>query len=349
MKKQSMADKMAQKSFFNPQFQKSWAVHQKAFGPILKPAFQDDFQAKVHLCAALNHISAKELPQALLKLNALQKHIHTDADKAAYFYFMGLFCEYAGRFDQMAELYAQANSFGHGFYLPYLKAAKYHLEHCCYDVAADSYHAAIRCFEGADWNDQDRMLLGKSYINLSSCLVMMHRYEEADDALAASRELVPTAPDRAAPEAILHAVRGEQQAAETCLETLKTHGSAAYEAIQKSVANIRASTEHQFFAVPFEAEAISAFWDWFAADAAKLKTKLDKQEYDSVIAAVGDHLLDTFPFLGGRPYVALGKNDAGYVIQLKDQYSVGITAAYAALLEACPAEIRTNWLFDVVH
>ncbi len=349
MKKQSMADKMAQKSFFNPQFQKNWAAYQKSFGPILKPAFPDNYQAKVHLCTALNHINSKNMPQALLSLNALQKHLNTDADKAAFLFFMGLFCEYAGRFDQMADLYAQANALNHTFYLPYLKVAKYHMDGCIYDVAADNYRAAIGCFDPAVLSDQDRKLMGTAYINLASCLAMMHRYEEAENTLAASRELISDAPGRAAPEAILHAVRGEKELAESCLLTLKNQAPNAYESMKKSVENIFAGTEPQFFEVPVEEANIAAFWTWFASNSADLQKKLNKQDYEAVIAAVGDHLLEAFPFLGNRPYVALGKNDTGYVIQLKDRYAPGIIKAYGMLQHACPEEIKSAWLFDVIH
>lgn len=51
MKKQTLADKLAQKSFNSPKFQESWAVHMQAFGPILEPAFAEDYQARVHLTA----------------------------------------------------------------------------------------------------------------------------------------------------------------------------------------------------------------------------------------------------------------------------------------------------------
>lgn len=349
MKKPSMADKMAQKAFFNPQFQKNWAAYQKSYGPILKPAFPDNAQAKVHLCTALNHINSKNMPQALLSLNALQKHLKTDADQAAFLFFMGLFCEYAGRFDQMADLYAQANAKGHHFYLPYLKVAKYHMDGCIYDVAAENYQGAIGCFDAASLTDQDRLLLGAAYANLSSCLAMLHRYEEAEAALAASRAVTPSSPNQAAPEAILHAVRGEKEQAEACLEILKTKAPKAYETMKKSVEKILAGTEPQFFEVPVAEDRIAAFWAWFRENAADLIKKLDKQEYDAVIAAVGDHLLEAFPFLENRPYVALGKNDHGYVIQLKDRYAPGIIKAYGMLQEACPEEIKGSWLFHIVH
>lgn len=349
MKKQSLADKMAQKSFSSPEIKKSWAVHMKAFGPILKPAFAEDYQARVHLCAALNHISNKNLPQALLKLNGLQKHLATDADKACFFFVMGLFCEYAGKFDEMAALYTQANELCHKFYLPYLKVAKYSLDHRVYDKAEESYRATIACFDATGPDQQDKRILGSAYTNLASCLIMMHRYSEADAALETSRSLYPDAPGRTAVEAVLFALRGERDKTEECLTTLKSHVPAAYDAIRKSTEKILAGTDPQFFAVTVDNEKVSAFWAWFGTSAPMLTTKLNKQEYDGVIQDIANHLLEAFPFLEQTPYVAIGKNDNGYVIQLQDMYAVGVIEAYKKLLESIPDAVKSNWLFDVIH
>lgn len=349
MKKQSIADKLAQKSFASPEIKKSWAVHMQAFGPILKPAFAEDYQARVHLCAALNHISSKNLPQALLKLNGLQKRLETDADKAAFLFCMGLFCETAGKREEMVALYTQCNSFGHKFYLPYLKVGKFHLDCCSYDEAEENYRAAIGCFTATGLADQEKLVLASAYTNLSSCLIMMHRYEEAAAALTTSRSLYPDAPGRAAPEAALHALRGETEQVEVCLNTLKAHAPAAYDAIKKSTDKILSGTDPLFFAVPVEDEKIAAFWSWFGANSDDLHTKLDAQEYDSAISAIAGQLLTAFPFLEEAPYVALGKNDKGYVIQLKDMYATGVIEAYSTLLERCPEEVKNRWQFDVVH
>jgi tetratricopeptide (TPR) repeat protein len=348
MTKPSPADKKAQKMLNDPQFRNNWASHMKAFGPILKDAFAEDPQARVALCAALTHITAKKQPQALLKLNGLQKHLVTDADKAAFFFAMGLFCEYAGKYDEMAALYNQANDLGHTFYLPYLKAGKYALDTRDYAVAEKKYRSALRCFPAIP-SDKDKQLMASAHTNLASCLLMMHRPEEAAAALDASRKLMPLFPGRSAPEAILHAVRGEKAAMLSALESLKTMAPFAYDSIKMSTDRILAGTEPQFFTVPVENEKIAAFWNWFAGAEADLKAKADKQEYDAVMKAVGEHLLESFPFLEQRPTTALGKNANGYVIQLKDLYATGIIDAYSKLLEACPQDLKSRWLFDIVH
>lgn len=349
MKKKSIADKLAEKSFASPEIKKSWAVHMKAFGPILKPAFAEDYQARVHLCAALNHISNKNLPQALLKLNGLQKHLATDADKAAFFFAMGLFCEYAGKIDDMAALYSQANDLNHTFYLPYMKVAKYAMDTRDYGVAEKNYRAAINCFTATGPDEQEKRLMGSAYTNLASCLLMMHRLEEAEHALDSSRSIYPDAPGRAAVEAAVFALRGERDQVNQCLDILKAHVPAAYDAIRSSTEKMLAKTDPQFFSVALDADSIIGFWNWFSSSEADLKSKLDKQEYEAVMTAIGDHLLEAFPFLEQRPYNALGKNDRGYVIQLKDMYAIAVGEAYRRLVDACPEDIKSRWLFDIVH
>ena len=88
MKKETLADKIARKTFYSPDFQRQWAVHMGAFGPILGPAFQEDYQSRIHLMAALNHISRRDIPGSLKKLEALRDNAEKDSER--------LFCEFQG-------------------------------------------------------------------------------------------------------------------------------------------------------------------------------------------------------------------------------------------------------------
>ena len=135
----------------------------------------------------------------------------------------------------------------------------------------------------------------------------------------------------------------------SALESLKTMAPFAYDAIKKSCDRILSREEPQFFAVPVDDDKIAAFWDWFTRQEADLHRSADKQDYETVMRTIGEHLLEAFPFLEQRPTVALGKNDRGYVIQLKDMYATGVIDAYGKLLAACPEELKAHWLFDIVH
>lgn len=349
MKKESIADKLARKSFESDKFQQSWQVHMGAFGPILQAAFENDYQAKVHLCAALNHISKRQLAQGLEKLKTLQKYVQTDGDKCAYLFFMGVYCEMAGNQEQMLAMYTMANEYGHRLYLPYMKVGKFYLNGHFYEKAEENYRGAIDCFTARGLSQQDKLILGSAYSNLASGLLMMHRYEEAEAALTTSRSLYADAPGRAAVEAALYAVQGDEEKVKACLETLKGHAPAVYAAVKESAEKILAKTDPVFFPQLIADGVIEEFWGWFGAYAPDLKVKLDQEEYEAALTPVAERLLAAFPFLEETPNVALGRNEQGWVLQLQDLYAVAVMDAYEKLLAACPEEIKANWQFDVVH
>lgn len=349
MKKDTLADKLARKTYESPAFQQSWQVHRQAFGPILDPAFEGDYQARVHLCAGLNHISKHQIPQGLATISKLDKYVQTDADKCAYAFFLGLCCEMSGKQDQMVALYTMANQFGHKLYLPYMKVAKFYLSCCMYEKAEANYRSAIECFTAQGLGSQEKIILGSAYTNLANCLLMTHRYEEAEQALATSRSLQPDAPGRAAVEAPLHALRGDTAMVEACLAVLGLHAHAVRSAVRETTDKILAKTDPHFFPLPLDEEKISAFWAWFGDYADNLKGLLETENYEKALTPVGKKLLETFPFLEEIPNVALGKNDQGWVIRLQDLYAVAVMDAYEKLLAACPEAIGAEWQFDVVH
>ena len=91
------------------------------------------------------------------------------------------------------------------------------------------------------------------------------------------------------------------------------------------------------------------FWRWFTSYSTELHGKLDREEYEAALTPVSEKLLEVFPFLEESPNIALGKNDAGYVLELQDMYAVAIMEAYEKLLLNCPEEIKSQWQFAVVH
>ena len=349
MAKESLADKLARKAFFRNDIQKSWQAHLAAFGPILKPAFEGKYQAKIHLTAALNHISTKNLAQALPPLQNLEKACETEADKAALLFCLGVYSEAAGNAQQMLAYYAAANNCGHRFYLPHLKVGQFYLNNRMYREAEENIRNAIGCFEAEGLGKQDKLILGSAYTNLASCLTMTHRYEEAQAALETSKSLYPDAPGRAAPEAALYAVRGDAPKVEACIEILRRENEALAEAVRESTAKILAGTDPVFFAVPVDEGKMAAFWAWYAGYETELLAKLEAEQYDEGLTPVAKELLHTFPFLEDIPNVGLGKNSNGYVLELKDYYAVGIVDAYEKLLAICPQSIQDRWQFVITH
>lgn len=349
MKKPTLADRIAEKAFKSADVQKSWAVHMQAFGPILDHAFENDHQSRIHLTAALNHLSKRQLSQGLAKLAKLRDACANNADRAALLFFMGMYCELTGDREKMLALYTTVNELGHRFYLPYLKVAKFYLDGHLYTRAEENYRAGIDCFTATGLDDRDKLILGSAYTNLASCLLMTHRYEEAEAALTTSRSLCPNAPGRAAIEAALHAIRGDAAQVEESLEELKSHAPAAWAGVKESTDKILRREDPLFFPMPLEAEALAAFWTWFAGFEPELRACLERQEYQAALTPVARRLLAQFPFLEEPPLLDVGQNDNGYVLILKDLYAVGVRDLWEKLLEATPEEIGARWQFDIVH
>ncbi|MBE5867680.1 MAG: hypothetical protein E7293_01770 [Lachnospiraceae bacterium] len=349
MARETIADKIAKKTFNSPDFQKSWAVHMQAFGPILEPAFAENYQARVHLTAALNLISRRDFNGGLKKLQSLQEKCINNNDKAALLLFMGLAFEMGGQQRQMVECYTHANEYGHRFYMPYLKMAKFYMSGHMYDSAEENFRSAIDCFTATGLDDHDRLILGSAYTNLATCLTMMHRYEKAETAIATSATLYPDAPGRFATEALLYAIKGDVSRVEECLSVLKHHAPDAYDSVKESTDNVLARKDPLFYPVPLDGERITGFWTWFGSYVLELNAKLDREEYETALAPVAEKLLETFPFFEEAPYIALGKNEVGYVLELRDMYAIAVENAYKKLMEACPEETKSSWQFSLLH
>lgn len=349
MKKESFTEKMIRRSYESAAFQQSWSVHMAAFGPILEPAFREQYEARIHLCAALNHISKRQLSQGLAKLKQMEKYLQTDEDKCAYLFFLGVYSEMTGSVENMVAMYSMANEYGHKFYLPYMKLGKFYLGSHLYEKAEAQYRTAISCFTATGLSEQHKLILGSAYTNLASCLLMTHRLEEAEQALHTSESICPDAPGRAAVEAMLYALRQNRGVLQICLTRLHEHSPETAKAVQESVEKILAGTDPLFFPQSLDEKKIADFWDWFAGYSGTLKDLLEKQTFEKALTPVAEHLLETFPFLEEIPNVALGKNAEGWVIRLQDLYAVAVMDAYEKLLAACPEAVKDDWQFDVAH
>ena len=347
MKKETIADKIARKSFDSAKFQQSWQVHMQAFGPILEPAFVEDYQAKVHLTAALNFISKRNVNKGMAKLQEVKKHIVTDEDKTLYLFVAGLCYEMAGDLPRMTELYDCVNEYNHKFYLPYMKAAKFHQQCGSYDVALERYMKAVDCFSVNPTSEQEKLIVASAHINMVTCLTMMHEYEEALTCLEDAYSFGVKVPNSASVEAVLFAAMGEKEKAENSLVQLD--GSPVYDHIKKTVESILNKTNPAFFPVETDVAKIEAFWNWFMEYCPILEKRLDDQQYEEGMTPISEKLLETFPFVEEPPFVALGKNEKGYVIELRDMYFVAVKDAFDKLLEACPEEVLGQWQFVVLN
>lgn len=116
------------------------------------------------------------------------------------------------------------------------------------------------------------------------------------------------------------------------------------------IGRILAHTDPLFYPLELDEGNISAFWAWFADQEPALVSMLDREDYETAVGSVADALLKAFPFPEERPYIALGKNESGYILQLHDMYATAVIIAYETLLQNRPGEASEHLIcFVTVH
>lgn len=349
MKKETLADKLAKKAFQSAKVQDSWAVHMQAFGPILGPAFLENDQARIHLTEALNRLSKRNIKGGMDKLMAIKDACETDADRAAWSFFMGLGFEFVGAKDQMLACYQQAGEFGHKFYLPYLKVAKNAHQDAAFDVAEEQYRKGIACLDEKTPDEQSKIILASSYSNLASCLIMMHRLEEAEVMLEKSIAILPRQRGRCATAAILRAAQEHAEQAATLMEHLAEESPEIVESTKKTVDEILRKEHPQFYPVPVEASRMDEFWAWFTEQQYTLWDMLQGRKYDDFFAMIQPQLAKLFPFAQRDLDLGIEPGENTYHLIFADYYMKALEVGYTELLERCPAALSPQWSFALAH
>lgn len=345
MKKKTIADKFAEKTFYSNNVQKSWAVHEAAFGPILTPAFVDDYQAKVAVCAALNLISAQKLKEALTKVEFIKKFIETDEDKALWLFMMGLIFEFAGAHDEMIQCYYECNSFNHNFYLPYLKIAK-DATNTSLDVACESYEKAISCLLKQDVSHIGiKNILASTYTNYASACIMKHEYEYAKELLDKSMEMMPTLDGRDCTLAIYYAVTNNKDKAIETIE--KASHFPTYQATKSIINEIFDHKHFQFDAFEIEDKDIDDFWKWFIENETDLIQHLKQQNNDLVIEKINEQLSNVFCCLDRDLEFGILIEGDTYQLEFCDNYAETLTKGYEKIIQKSPN--LKQWKFKIIH
>ncbi len=326
----------------------SWEVHRQAFGPILEPAFSENQQVRIQLTAALNHISRREIKRGFELLQSIKESCLYPADNAAWFFFMGLCFEMAGAQDQMAVCYQKAGTFGHRFYLPYLKVARYAHLQAQFDLAEQNYRTGISCLLEMEEEERDNVVLASAYTNLTSCLTMMHRYDRAEQALAKAAEL-PVQPGSTATAAILFAASQKAERAALCIKALQAQRPDLVEQTQTMVDQILAGEHPHFSPVFFEQQGIAEFWQWFVQNEKDFCCLPGQEQYRQAMDSLGQWMKKLFPFLEREPRLAIGRKEEKWELLFSDFYAVGLNFGYLRLLSARPKELDDRWKFRIVH
>lgn len=351
MKKPSaVAEAIAKKAFRSAPFQQDWQIHLQAFGPILEPAYPDCYTAKVHLINILNKISRRDLSGANETMETLVKSCGCDTaeEKALHCFLQGLCRELGGDKLGMFSAYIRAGQYGHQFYLLPLKCARFAHDDGELDVALSEYCKALPLIRALPDSPVRTKLLGSTLTNTASCMTYMHRCEDAEALLAEARAVGPV-PRIEAAEAVLMAVLNRPDALEGCLDALRQANDPDYDHILSLTRAILEGRDPHFCPQPVDEAAVAAFWQWFADQEETLRQLYDQHDEElpeAFIDPLAEHLAPCFPF-EHPPIELCGSQEEERELTFFCGYHRALAAGYAAVIDACPAEIASRWQFIV--
>ncbi len=178
---------------------------------------------------------------------------------------------------------------------------------------------------------------------------MMHRYEEAEEALKNSTDVLPEQKGKAAAEAILAAAKGDAEKAQYFTEILATQLPAFYDPTKKMVDSILEKKHPQFNRIRIEEGRKYTFWDWFVSNEGIFLQKLGMEEYDIVFQMIQPKLRDVFPFMERDLDFGIEPKEDFYQITFADYYMVSLEYGYKELIEAAPEVLSKHWGFDIAR
>ncbi len=348
MRKQTLADKLAKLSFNSAGFQKSWQVHMNAFGPILEPAFVEDYQARVHLTNWLNKISQGDAAGSLPLMKKLQKYIETDADRCLYYFCCALCFRSMQVDEQYYDAMEQCVALKPRFYLPYVDLAQQQLFGNFFDEAVENFRAALKYYPENQVNLQNPRTHAVLCCNLAAGLLFLHRQDEARAALEQARKICDT-PDVCAVEARFFALAGDAEGVKECVARLNAADAELAERIGQDAEKILRREHPHFFEIPTAPKSIAAFWKWFDQNAAELAASLNSGDPSQAVQSIQEQLHILFPYAEAPLIGEIGSENGMLILRLKHYHSKSLVPGIAQLLAAFPEKYAQTWRFIADH
>lgn len=316
------------------------------FLPILTPAFQKDRYAQLLTLFALDRMERQRLSSARRLLNRLEPLCQkgSDAEQALWLVLGGLYCMQRDDHIAMAEAFDAAAAFNHNYHLPYLLSADFHaLNSKLYDTALENYDRAINCiYQFPPLDDEKRLVVAQAQAGMALCLTMMHRYDEAQDALRKA-ESFSDCEEYLHARALLSAVHGDAEDAAQALAAFKELNPSLHEQAAKHVQLILDGTHIHFNVRPVREELVSGFWQWFCNQEPAFLRLLEEGKADECGNQLAEHIDTLVPDEEDMMTAAIEVQDGKPTIVLRACYSRSYAAMIAAFTDAFPEELRDRW------
>lgn len=324
-----------------------WETYTKTYGSWMTNAFLYPKKGKEKFLYALDFLH-KNCPQSAVQIldTELKTLCKTSEEKTTWLFFMGVAHEAMEQYAKAFLYFISASEYEQKSSVIHHKLADCAYREGLFGVAEYHYQEAIH-FLKKD-NTSDLSTLAVLYSSLASCFIMMHKYEDAKEALLYAEKTAIKTPTQKV-RALLYTVLGEYEKAESALTTfLKQNNISENFDLQQQMDSLRSKKNEQFYTIYVENSEINDFWKWFSDRLDRYLAILDTNQANKIskmTAEISSRLKKVFPFIQRTIHVYAYKNET-YAIFVSDGYAKALSDGLTNLFTEIPKNIKEkiHWI-----
>ena len=317
--------------------------------PILENVFTDNPATLFLLMCCLEKIGQGDIEGAQRIIRALQPVFaanDTPPVRVLWHVLHALHQSKSGHTDKMAANLRTANQIGHRYHIAYVLYAEYlYSERHFYDEAEQNFLKAVDClYSWPPVTDEMRRVIGIMYNRIAYTRIMMHRYDDAKDALRVAESMSIPPEELWHFKALLSAALRLPAEARRCLEQLQAVAPDQADIIRHAIQLVLEDKHPHFTRLPIGTpEGIAAFWQNFLNHEEDMMQLLRDNRVLDARKLMAGPLEEMDPYENDMWGFDVLLQNSSYTIFFQANYSQTYASFIDSIVAACPPEIRQRW------
>ena len=333
-----------------PHNQRRWKACREHYMPILDGVFIDNEAALLMIMRCLEKIEGGDIEGAQRIIEYLRPlFAANEKHPPVLVLWHVLHALHQSRSGHMAKMSANlrtANKLGHRYHIAHALYAEdiSHRLHF-YDEAEEHFSKAVDCiYAWPPLTERARQVIGLLHTRIAYVRTMMHRYDEARDALRIAESMQATPESLSHSRALLNAALRLPTEAYRYLEHLRETSAEASDELAPIIQRILAEEHPHFTQMPVGSpEGIAAFWQNFLHYEDEMMQLLRDNRRRDARELMAGPLRAMDPYQGDYFGFDLSLRNNVYTIQFRSNFSLTYSPFIDAILSACPDVIRQHW------
>lgn len=339
--------------FYLPHNQRRWMRCWDHYMPLLHDVFLDNEAALLMVMTCLEKIESGDIEGAQRIIEALRPLFAANENQppvlVLWHVLHALHQSRSGHHAKMAANLRTANKFQHRYHIAHVLLAE---DRCTrlhfYDEAEEHFSKAVDCvYAWPPMTDRGRQVIGLLHSRIAYVRIMMHRYDEARDALRIAEVMQAPPEELAHCQALLNAVLRLPTEAHRSLERLRESSTDTANELAPIIQRILAEEHPHFTQLPVGSkEGIAAFWQNFLHYEEEMMQLLRENRRTDARELMAGPLRKMDPYEGDYFGFDISLKNNVYTIHFRSNFSRTYTPFIDAILAECPDAIRERWRIE---